>query len=148
VFYARELLYGEAQLQAYPFVLGATIFTVGSDPGTLWEPFDIYPGVMQQMLALWREAARPAPVIPPNSAIIEGHEVNDMSNPTPAGTVMITVHFTSGRKLSWRAPANQYTVKSLVEILDKKQSLVFVESQKVRHVIPALAVEYVTLTNP
>lgn len=42
VFYAKELLFAEKQLRRYDdFLLGATVFTVGSAPESAWTAFDV-----------------------------------------------------------------------------------------------------------
>jgi hypothetical protein len=49
-FYADQLLWADKQLLEYPFVEGATIFTYGSDPGTLWVNFDIRGTVAERLI--------------------------------------------------------------------------------------------------
>lgn len=41
VYYAEQLIWNDREMQKDPYVLGATIFTLGSYGGTAWEHFDI-----------------------------------------------------------------------------------------------------------
>jgi hypothetical protein len=124
-FYAQELAWAEQQLQAYPFVLGATVFTVGSQPGSLWEPFDVYPAVTNELMQLWKQGDSP------------------MASGAANTTVTITVNFTSGRKLTWNTSLPDPNV--LLQNLERGRALMFVDTQGVRHMIPVSAIEFVTI---
>lgn len=52
VFYAKELMFGEQQLRVYDdFLLGATVFTVGSAPESAWRAFDVRDSLVLSTLA-------------------------------------------------------------------------------------------------
>lgn len=71
VFYAKELLFGEQQLRVYDdFLLGATVFTVGSAPEAAWRAFDVRGSLVLSTLATFtREMPftdEPTPEPPPS----------------------------------------------------------------------------------
>lgn len=91
-FYALQLMWADQQLQAYPFVDGATIFTYGSDAGTLWTRFDIRHRITEHLVNMLT-GVEPF-VIPDYNApeqVVEPAEVVNVPTlvPTPVGPGLI-----------------------------------------------------------
>jgi hypothetical protein len=92
-FYAIQLMWADQQLRQFPFLDGATIFTYGSDPGTLWTGFDIRPKVAEHIVNMLT-GVEPF-IIPdynnPNQVAVAPAEVVNVPTlvPTPVGPGMI-----------------------------------------------------------
>lgn len=109
-FYAQELDYAEQQLQAYPFVLGATVFTFGSRPGSLWEKFDIYPEIINELLALWR--------------ISDGDVVKPVDPPPADDGLQVVLRFSSGEEIALDGTATEQDIANIQFKLDNNQPFI------------------------
>lgn len=63
-YYAEQLIWYDREMQKDPFVLGATIFTFGTNSAT-WEPYNVAGTRVPHFLAAHISQARSEPTIPP-----------------------------------------------------------------------------------
>ena len=113
-FYAHELEYAERQLQAYPFVIGATVFTVGSQPGSLWDKFDIYPSVIRELLNIWKSEDSGSESIPP----------------TESDSLQVVLRFGSGEELVLDGNTSEQSLANIQFKLDNNQSFMLTSGNR------------------